>query len=102
MRLLVLFDLPTATKQDRKNYMQFRKFLISDGYDMLQFSVYSRIAKNRDDIDMHVYRLKNSLPPKGQVRALAVTEKQYAQMIVLLGTLTVSEEKLADRELLVL
>ena len=32
MRLMVLFDLPTGNKKERKSYAEFRKFLIHDGY----------------------------------------------------------------------
>lgn len=48
MRVLVLFDLPTGTKAERKQASQFRNFLVGDGFDMLQFSVYSRLCPNRD------------------------------------------------------
>ena len=56
MRMLVFFDLPVATKADRKAYAQFRKFLVNDGYDMLQFSVYGRIVANRDAEEKHYAR----------------------------------------------
>ena len=46
MRLLVLFDLPTGSKAERRQYSEFRKFLIQDGYHMEQFSVYSRLLVN--------------------------------------------------------
>lgn len=102
MRLLVLFDLPTTTAADKRHYLAFRKFLLGDGYDMLQYSVYSRITRNRDDAGAHLRRLKLNLPPDGQVRGLLVTEKQYAQMYVLLGKRTVSETEVGDSDILVL
>ena len=68
MRLIVFFDLPVVTKKDRKIYAQFRKFLIKDGYDMLQFSVYSRICNGDDGVYKHYTRLKENLPRKGSVR----------------------------------
>lgn len=48
MRLLVLFDLPTGSKAERRQYSEFRKFLIQDGYHMEQFSVYSRLLVTRE------------------------------------------------------
>ena len=102
MRLMVFFDLPTTTVRDKKNYVAFRKYLLGDGYDMLQYSVYCRIARNRDDAAKYIARLKGRLPPEGQVRALLVTEKQYAQMMILLGKPTAVEEHLKDKELIVL
>ncbi|MCX8035123.1 MAG: CRISPR-associated endonuclease Cas2, partial [Candidatus Dojkabacteria bacterium] len=51
MRILVLFDLPVVTKKQRKIYARFRKALIKDGYDMIQFSVYQRICNGLDMVD---------------------------------------------------
>ena len=93
-----MFDLPVSTKKDRKNYAKFRKFLIHDGYDMLQFSVYSRITQNHDDAKKHVERLSKNLPPKGSVRVLQITEKQYASMTVLVGERTATEDFLTPAD----
>lgn len=98
MRVLVLFDLPTATKSERREYAKFRKFLIKDGYDMLQFSVYSRITQNHDDANKHIERLNRNLPPKGSIRVLKITEKQYSSMLIILGTLTATEHFLTPRD----
>ncbi len=98
MRILVFFDLPVTTPKDRKLYAAFRKFLIKDGYDMLQFSVYSRITKNHDDTRKHVERLRKNQPPKGSVRVLTVTEKQYNSMMILVGERTAAEEFLAPKD----
>lgn len=100
MRVLVMFDLPTGTASERKEYTLFRKFLIGSGYDMLQYSVYSRIAQNRDEAEKIVFELRCCLPPRGQVRALLLTERQYSQMIILLGKPTVMESEVCDKELI--
>ncbi len=100
MRILVLFDLPVTTKRARKHYMNFRKFLIKDGYDMLQYSVYCRVVRNHDDSKKHITRLKTNLPPQGSVRVMLVTEKQYSSMEILVGTKTASENFLCPEELL--
>ena len=47
MRIIVLFDLPTVTKAERRAYTLFRRFLINDGYDMIQFSIYGRVVGKR-------------------------------------------------------
>lgn len=98
MRVLVLFDLPVASKKDRKAYAAFRKFLINDGYDMLQFSVYSRITQNHDDAQKHIARISRNLPPKGSVRVMQVTEKQYNSMLVLVGERTSTEKFLTPED----
>ena len=43
MRIIVFFDLPVTTAAKRKAANQFRQFLLKNGYQMLQLSVYSRI-----------------------------------------------------------
>ncbi|MEM5879562.1 MAG: CRISPR-associated endonuclease Cas2 [Candidatus Aenigmatarchaeota archaeon] len=94
MRLIVFFDLPVKSKRDRKAYQDFRNFLLKDGYDMVQFSVYSRICGGLDRTETHLSRLKKNLPSKGHVRCMIVTEKQYASMMVLLGEKTAQEKSL--------
>ena len=74
MRLMVFFDLPTLTKVDKKAYVLFRRFLIQDGYDMLQWSVYGRVINGFYDMGTHIKRLTANLPPKGSVRCLPISE----------------------------
>lgn len=102
MRIIIFFDLPTGTALERKEYTWFRRFLLQAGYDMLQYSVYVRIAGSRDDAKRMIVRVKQNLPPAGQVRALLVTEKQYASMQILLGKPTVAEQEVKCEELVVL
>ena len=99
MRILVFFDLPVVSKKDRKIYAQFRKFLIKDGYDMIQFSVYSRICNGEDGTNKHYERLKENLPKKGSIRVMKVTEKQYASMEILVGKKTIRERKINAEQL---
>ena len=99
MRLLVFFDLPVVKREDRKEYQVFRRFLLNDGYTMIQYSVYSRICNGIDGVNKHVLRLKKNLPPKGSVRCLQVTEKQYSEMKFLVGSpkkqeLTINSDQL--------
>lgn len=88
MRMLVFFDLPVVTAKEKKAAAKFRKFLLKDGYHMIQWSVYSRICNGMDAVAMHQQRLKLNLPEKGSVRLLTLTEKQYESIDVLLGTKT--------------
>ncbi len=85
MRILVFFDLPVKTKPERKAAARFRKFLINDGYYMVQYSVYARICSGPDAVEKHRLRIKGNLPGNGSVRMLTVTEKQYGSIDILLG-----------------
>ena len=102
MRMLVFFDLPTVTKAERRAYTVFRRFLINDGYDMIQYSVYGRILGGTDAEQKHMKRLVNNLPPAGSVRCLTVTEKQFASMKILVGMPLFQEKTVrADQMLLI-
>ena len=81
MWLFVFFDLPTASKKDRKNYSVFRKKLQKFGFSMMQYSVYVRHCPSRETADVHINRVKKMLPPRGQVTITMITDKQYGSMI---------------------
>lgn len=100
MRLLVFFDLPMVTKAEKRAYVQFRRFLLNDGYDMIQWSVYGRIINGRDAQTKHMARLADNLPPHGSVRCMTVTEKQYAGMQLLVGMPLFQEKKVAASQML--
>ena len=91
MRIVVFFDLPVVTAKEKKAAAKFRKFLIKDGYNMMQWSVYSRICNGTDSVAMHRQRLKQNLPENGSVRALTLTEKQFESIDVLLGEQTFAD-----------
>lgn len=101
MRVLVLFDLPTGTRAERKAAAQFRHFLISDGFDMLQFSVYSRLCPNRDVAMKHLARTIKNAPKdtSGSIRALLVTEHQFTTMFTILGEKTSQEQNVKHEQL---
>ncbi|MCB9244980.1 MAG: CRISPR-associated endonuclease Cas2 [Flavobacteriales bacterium] len=80
MWIMVFFDLPTETKTDRRNAALFRKDLIKDGFTMLQFSVYTRHCSSAENTEVHRKRVLRSLPPKGSVNLLQVTDKQFGRM----------------------
>ncbi len=96
MRMIVFFDLPTLTKKDRKAYTTFRKFLLNNGFDMIQFSVYSRFCRNHADILKHKSRIIASKPSNGEVRIMTVTEKQYLSMKIIGGQLTAYEKTISS------
>ncbi len=100
MRILVFFDLPTTTKADKRAYTLFRRFLINDGYDMLQWSVYGRVVNGMDAEKKHLRRLQANLPPDGSVRSLTVTEKQFASMKMLVGSPKRQEKKVNSDQML--
>lgn len=101
MWLFVFFDLPVGTKAERRNATRFREFLKDDGFMMLQFSVYARVDRGEEAVDKHLARVAKRLPPKGNVRTLTVTDRQYARMRLLVGEST-KNEKAASQQLVLL
>ena len=85
MRVLVFFDLPTLTAEDRKNYREFRKNLLKNGFYMLQESVYCRMVLNQSAENNLRQALRKIKPKDGLVMVLSVTEKQFAKADILVG-----------------
>lgn len=77
MWLFVFFDLPTNTKAERRHAAQFRKALEKDGFTMMQYSVYVRHCASKENMAVHLNRVRKSMPPSGYTSILSVTDKQY-------------------------
>lgn len=101
MRIIVMFDLPVETSEDRRQYRKFRKFLIKTGFMMLQESVYSKLALNQSIADSILSSVKKNKPPAGRVQMLTVTEKQYQKMEMVVGEIN-SEVLDTDERVVVL
>ncbi len=85
MWVIVLFDLPTDDKYMRKDYTHFRKFLLEDGFRMMQYSVYMRHSSSEENAQVHARRVKLHLPPDGEVRIIKITDKQFGRIEVFYG-----------------
>ena len=85
MWVLVLFDLPTETKKERKAYAQFRKKLLLDGFTMFQFSIYVRHCASMENADVHIKRVKSFLPEYGKVDIMCITDKQFGNIDLFYG-----------------
>ncbi len=85
MRVLVFFDLPVGTSEQRRSYTKFRKFLLKSGFMMVQESVYCKLALNSTVVNGITESVHRNSPPEGLVQLLTVTEKQYAKMDFIVG-----------------
>jgi CRISPR-associated protein Cas2 len=88
--VFVFFDLPTDTKQDRRNYTRFRKSLQKDGFTMVQFSIYTRHCNSRENAEVHIQRVKSFLAPKGEIIVFTLTDKQFGMMEFFRGEVEVN------------
>ena len=87
MRVLVFFDLPVITEENRRAYRKFRKFLLKNGFLMLQESVYCKLALNSTAVRTIVDNVHKNKPEEGLIQLLTVTEKQYAKMDIIIGNI---------------
>lgn len=85
MRTIVFFDLPNIYYKDKRNYQLFHKFLINEGYIMLQESVYSKLALNLQQAEFNINKIRKNAPSKGLIQVLNVTEKQYTDIEYIIG-----------------
>jgi len=95
MWLMIMFDLPTTTKKDRKRYQWFHKELEKEGYMMLQYSVYGKIFSSSDSANYGKKRIKDFVERNikhGNIRMLLFTDKQFANMEIIIGQESIEEE----------
>lgn len=85
MWVLAMFDLPVDTKEARRQYVRFRNALLARGFTMLQFSVYARHCASEDFADGIRQDVRGVLPPDGQVRLVAITDRQFGKMEIYVG-----------------
>ena len=83
--LMVAFDLPVKTKEERKRATDFRKFLIDDGFQMIQFSVYARPCVTFARQQTHLRRIRLVVPPEGSIRAIYITKAQWERAFIIHG-----------------
>lgn len=81
MWILVMFDLPTSTKAERAAATKFRKFLLDEGFERSQYSIYARFVGSREAYETRIKRIKGNLPRSGDVQILYITDRQYGEIV---------------------
>ena len=85
MWIMVLYDLPTETKKQRKIAARFRKEIMHDGFTMFQFSSYVRHCPSRENADVHIKRVEKITPEEGKICIMQFTDKQFGMMKIFYG-----------------
>ena len=85
MRVVVFFDLPTETAEERRDYRRFRAALLKNGFFMMQESVYSKIILNNTAANVIKETVRKLKTGKGLIQLLTVTERQFENMEFVLG-----------------
>ena len=81
MWILVMFDLPVGTKEQMRAATKFREYLLDEGFEMSQFSIYTRFCSGKEQYESYVRRIESHLPDKGDVHILGFTDRQYENII---------------------
>lgn len=83
MWIMVMFDLPVSTRKEARAASQFRQFLLDEGFEMSQFSVYLRFCGDRSRVDPYVRRIRAHAPASGKISILFFTDKQFSDSILI-------------------
>ena len=97
MWMIVLFDLPLATKAQRKAATNFRHALLDLGFEMSQFSVYMRLASGKERVETLVKKVEQYLPAYGKVHIVTITDKQYRNIVTFRGRTRGEAQKNPDQ-----
>lgn len=81
MWMMALFDLPVCTKAERSRATKFRQYLLDEGFEMVQFSVYVRVTKGKEMVEAITKRIGKKVPPEGKVDILCFTDVQYGNIV---------------------
>lgn len=101
MRVLLIYDLPVEEERDRRTYTRFHKNLLSLGFYMLQFSVYTKVIQNDTSYKQLSLKLEKIIPNKGSVITIKITEKQYQDMVYLTGQKNKFDMIVGGKELII-
>jgi len=81
MWMVVLFDLPVGTKKERKAATKFRKFLLDQGFEMSQYSVYMRFCAGKEQAEAYTKKVEKAVPVTGKIHIVYITDKQYENIV---------------------
>lgn len=97
MWIFVMFDLPVATKAQSKAATKFREFLLDEGFEKSQFSVYARFCNGKEQFEAYMRRIEAALPDRGDVHVLTFTDKQYENIVRFSGQRRRRQQKSPDQ-----
>lgn len=81
MWIFVMFDLPVLTKKQARAANKFREFLLDEGFEKSQFSVYARFCSGKEKFETYMRRIEARLPEQGEIHILTFTDRQYENIV---------------------
>lgn len=92
-----MFDLPVMTKTQAREATKFREFLLDEGFEKSQFSVYARFCSGKEQFEAYMRRIEASLPDRGDVHVLTFTDRQYENIVRFSGQRRKRQRKNPDQ-----
>lgn len=83
--MLVCFDLPRDTKENRRDANKYHKKLIELGFTMKQFSIYEREIQQVATRKRIIEILKDRLPSAGAITLYLLPDEVNDSQITILG-----------------
>ncbi len=97
MWIFVMFDLPVTTKEQARAATKFREFLLDEGFEKSQFSVYARFCNGKEQFETYMRRVESRLPDRGDVHILSFTDRQYENIVRFSGQRRKRQRKNPDQ-----
>lgn len=97
MWIFVMFDLPVADREQSRKATKFREFLLDQGFEKSQFSVYARFCNGKEQFETYLRRIESNLPDRGDVHILTFTDKQYENIVRFSGQRRKRQQKNPDQ-----
>lgn len=85
MWIFVMFDLPVGTKAEMRAATKFREYLLDEGFEKSQFSIYARFCNGKEQYEAYLRRIEAHLPDRGDIHILSFTDRQYENIVRFAG-----------------
>ena len=95
--VLLMFDLPVKTREQRRRASKYRHMLLETGFSMVQLSVYSKYLINATGLRSILPQIKSEIPKNGAVRVMRLTDEQWAATYRYYGPIETSNELVPDQ-----
>lgn len=95
-KILLIYDIPVSSKENRKKYQKFHKYIIHSGFLMLQESVYVKSMNTSESYSKLKSELKTLSPSNSNIRILKLTDKTFEKLEVIRGNQTLEEKILSN------
>ncbi len=83
--MLLSFDLPRDTKEERKQANEYRKRLVELGFSMKQYSLYEREVQSNTTRNRLIEILKKEIPDSGLITLYLLPDEVNNKQITILG-----------------